>query len=134
MKIINIKIIAVVLLALFASITTTSQINSANAFEGQNTPLLVIRFNQARINYNDQLFFAATEAVKTKPSVIFDVVAYAPTSSNKAKNTKYRENAQFYGRRIANDLVKMGVNQAQVTVKTQTDGSLKNEEVKIFVR
>lgn len=120
MKIFNIKILALCFIIFLAV--------NANAYQAGHPPLMVIRYNKPQISYTGKLFYAISEAVKTKPSVIFDVVAYAPSNYYGA------ENAQYYGQKVVDDIIKIGVNPQQVTFSTQYDSRLKNEEVKIFVR
>jgi hypothetical protein len=92
-------------------------VGSANAFDRK--PLVNISFNNPQVEYQKSLGYAAKQALKVKQDVIFDVVAYGPNSA-------------FYGNQVANDLVKMGVSQNNVTL---TGGQpTPNNAVLIFVR
>ena len=98
---------------LFAGFIGISAI--ANA---ENPALMTLRFYNQTIDYQDQLFFAVREAVKAKPSVVFEVVSYGSYHSN--------------GSRIAEEIKQIGVNPAQVTFRSERGANF--EEVKIFVR
>lgn len=105
---------------------------SANATQDR-IALVTIRFNQQVVVYQDQLYNAVVEAVKLKPSVAFTVVGTAPTDNDPAKAQKLLENTQYYTQKVTDDLLKIGVNPAQVRSNVQTSPNVKDEEVKIFV-
>lgn len=86
--------------------------------------LMTIRFKSGNSTiYQDKLFYAVREAVKTKSTVVFDVVSTSPQGQ-----------PNVYGARVADDIRRIGVNPAQVTYRVESDPSLRNEEVRIFVR
>lgn len=91
------------------------------ALASANEALLIIRFNQRNVSYQNQLYTAASEAVKIKPNVIFDVVGYSSYGGTS------------YAQKIAGDLIKMGVNPRQVNISNQP-AQLQFDEVRIFVR
>ncbi len=96
--------------------------NNAQALvsNGQEA-LMTIRFNQKTVAYQDQLFYVVSQAVKTKPSVVFDVVDTTPNGQ------------PAYGQQVANDIARIGVSQQQITFHAES-GRVNSEEVKIFVR
>ncbi|PIR33699.1 MAG: hypothetical protein COV36_02235 [Alphaproteobacteria bacterium CG11_big_fil_rev_8_21_14_0_20_44_7] len=96
--------------------------------------LVTIRYNQKVISYKGQLYNAVTEAVKTKPTVVFDVVSYAPVGRDAKSNMKLSERAYSYGAQVAEDIKRMGVNPQQVTFSSQQDPRISFEEVRVFVR
>ena len=101
--------------------------HEAEAFQEQRMPLMVIRFNQRSVAYRKALFGALAEAVRVKPSVVFEVVGYAPAGSG-------MEKARMYSARVADDILQMGVKPAQVQVTTAARNNIKYPEVRIFVR
>ncbi len=89
-----------------------------------NDALMTLRFHGGRaIAYQDQLFYVVREAVKTKSTVVFDVVSTAPSG---------RPNT--YGQRVASDIARIGVNPAQITYRAEQNPGVQSEEVRIFVR
>ena len=108
--------------AFLASLITFSTFAVAKA-EMTGTPLMVIRYNQKDVAYQSSLSFAVREALKTKPSVAFEVVDVTPEG----------EIGRTHGQEVADSISKMGVDRKQVTVRTET-GAVANEEVRIFVR
>lgn len=133
-SIIKYSLVAIAFCTVFASRPVSFYNNQAQATPQQRVALVTIRFNQKRVSYHNQLYAAIVEAVKVKPSVVFDVVGYSPITDDQENNAIYRENTQSYLNRVANDMKKMGVNPQQVNVNLQSSQSIKHEEVKIFVR
>lgn len=105
---------------------------TANAMQ-QQVALVTIRFNQQVVLYQNQLYNAVVEAVKTKPSVVFTVVGIAPQHSDSDKAAKLFKNTEFYMQKVQEDLLKIGVNPVQVRSRIETSPNVKDEEVKIFV-
>ena len=85
---------------------------SAQAFASD--ALVTIRFQNGNVAYQDKLFTAVSEAVKVKSSVIFSVVG-----------------DPLYSPQVANDIVRIGVNPAQVQIDRSAPSA---GEVRIFVR
>ena len=83
--------------------------------------LMTINFNQKTVAYQDKLFYAVREAVKAKPTVIFNVV---DTSKSGAPGK---------GRQVANDIARIGVNPAQISYQPQA-AKTPYEVVQIFVQ
>lgn len=109
-------------LALASAFAISSLENNIEAEAADaNDAVLVIRFNKPTVTYQDQLFYVVREAVKIKPTVIFDVVAVTPNGAVK------------YGQRVASDIARIGVSPAQINYHAET-GGVSDEEVRIFVR
>ena len=105
--------------------TVFSVILALSAFAAQaNDALMTIRFKSGNsVAYQDKLFLAVREAVKTKSTVIFDVLSTSPQGQ-----------PNVYGSQVADDIKRIGVNPAQITYRVESSSALRNEEVKIFVR
>jgi hypothetical protein len=93
---------------------------AANA-SNSGDALMIIRFNQKNVNYQDKLFYVVREAVKAKPGVVFDVVAV--TSGGESK----------YGQEVADNIARLGVAKSQISLRNESS-AVSNEEVRIFVR
>jgi hypothetical protein len=106
---------------------------SASALPGREA-LVVIRFNQQQVMYQDQLYNAVVQAVRTKPSVIFNVIGVAPVARDRDVSERYMQNTRYYAQKIADDLVKMGVNPQQVSFNVEASTHVQTEEVQIFVQ
>ena len=92
------------------------------AISSPNTQaLMIIRFNQKEVNYQNKLAYVVREAMRAKPGVIFDVVS---ASRNKESQ---------HGQEVANNISRLGVPQSQINLSSETSEQ-SNEEVRIFVR
>lgn len=115
-----------------------SQINRPMTMEpsaaGENgfssRPLFVVKFNKANVDYKDGLNKAVAGALKAKPDMLFDVVAIAPASASIAEKSKSRE----YATKVFEDLVKAGVNPANVSLSAKSSGDAQSSEVHIHIK
>lgn len=98
-----------------------------------NKPLMVIRFNQRQVYYENQLFTALDRAVAVKPSVLFEVVSYVPTGRDARASADLAARAQANLNRVLGSLNEMGVPPSRIQVTTERDGRLKHQEVHVFV-
>ena len=80
-------------------------------------PLVIIRFNDASVNYQNSLGMAVGEAVRVKPTVAFDILA--------------GRNVTAQGSEVARQIMAQGVNPANITMRTNNNSL---NEVMIFVR
>lgn len=112
--------LSVAILAAF-TISSVDKNSDAIAAYGSQSALMVIKFNQPNVSYQDQLFYVVSQAVKAKQTVIFDVVSVTPDGKG------------VYGQQVADDIKRIGVNPLQVTYRTEA-GRVNSEEVRIFVR
>lgn len=123
---------ASVMLAM-TSVSTTLIMSSPAAASG-DVPLAVIRFNQTRVFYEQQLFKAVSAAVRTKPNVMFDVVSFIPKSKGDIPQSDIDDMAQKQAERIISSLKQMNINDANIHFTKEHDGALRDHEVQIYVR
>ena len=96
--------------------------------------LVTIRFNQARIYYDQQLFDAISKAVSVKPSVTFDVIAYAPQIGNATVDSQWQQQASTHAQMVVASMQKMGVPLSRMQVSGQRLSGLKFDEVHVIAR
>lgn len=99
-----------------------------------NKPLVVLRFNQRKIYFEQPLYSAVSKAVQVKPNVRFSLVSYVPNVGDLEKDQKLMAKANKNVRSVTDAMVKMGVPLQRLHVKTQLDPRLKYDEVHIFVQ
>jgi len=92
-------------------------------------PLVVIRFNQRTVRYEQPLYNAVAKAVEIKPTVMFELISYVP--ANAGDQAKAAAGAQ--ANRVAESLVKMGVPRSRLQLATEMTPEVKNHEVHVFV-
>jgi hypothetical protein len=114
------------------SLIASSFISTAHAAE--DVPLAIIRFNQGRVYYEQQLFKAVSAAVRTKPDVVFDVVSFIPKSKDKAAQVDIDTMAEKQSSQILDSLKDMGVAPSSIHYSKEHDSTLRDQEIQIYVR
>lgn len=118
--------------ALCATVLVTAQFPSAWAQSHFDTPLMVVRFNQERIYYQQPLYTAISRAVDAKPGVVFNIITVIPQTGSERDQQKSTVAAQTNTNTVVQDMVKMGVPQNRIRVSYQT-GHVEFSELHLFV-
>ncbi len=93
-----------------------------------STPLVVVRFNQPRVYYDQPLYNALTLAVQAKSDVRFNVINYFPVQPG------LRQMADNNFRRVLTSIRKMGVPDSRLNLRSEPAPDLNYSEVHIYVR
>ncbi len=106
----------------------------AASLVGQRQPLVVIRFNQPNVEYEQALFTVVSRALDRRPNAAFDLVAVAPNVGSAAQislaTSKSRRNAEGVVRSLTN----MGLPADRITLSATSSPSAQVNEVHIYVR
>ncbi len=106
----------------------------AAALVGQRQPLVVIRFNQPHVEYEQALFTVVGRALERRPNAAFDLVAVAPGIGSAAQvslaTSKSRRNAEGVLRSLTN----MGLPADRITLSATSSPSAQVNEVHVYVR
>ena len=97
-------------------------------------PLVIIRFNQARIYFDKQLFTAISKALAIKPELTFSVVSYAPVTGDAQSDAKWQALASRDTQSVLVSMQNMGIPLSRIQVSGQQDSALKYDETHVFVR
>ena len=97
-------------------------------------PLVIIRFNQNRVYYDQQLYKAISQAVAIKPEVMIDVVSYAPETNNPTIDRQWQAAASQHTQQVVATLNSMGVPSSRISVSGQTMAGIRYDETHVFVR
>lgn len=97
-------------------------------------PLVVVRFNQRKVYFEQPLYTAVSKAVQVKPDVSFQLISYVPRTGNEEKDMQLLSNASQNTKNVADSLVKMGVPKQRISMATEFDPSLRFDETHIFVQ
>jgi hypothetical protein len=98
------------------------------------SPLVVIRFDQPNVPYDEPVRNAAALALQRKPTAIFDVVASAPAEGAPDAVASAREKSKADAEGVVRSLMNAGVPSNQVTLTLATPQTGEAAEVRIFVR
>lgn len=97
-------------------------------------PLVVIRFDQPDVPYEQPLYTAISRALERKPGATFTVMAVAPNAGSPAQvavNTNAsRQNAENVLRALTN----MGLPANRVSLSATMSPDIQTNEVRVFVR
>lgn len=98
------------------------------AMDHMSTPLMVIRFNQPRVYYDQPLYGALTRAIEAKPSVHFHIINYYPVQPRAQQIA-----AQKFSR-VMTSIKQMGMPDSRMSIRQEPAPDLNYSEVHIYVR
>jgi len=97
-------------------------------------PLLIVRFDQPRVQYEQALYAAIAEALQRKPDASFDLLAVAPARGSVADVSLNTTASKRYAENVLRTMTEMGVNPNRVGLSSTTSMVAQNAEVHLFVR
>ena len=97
-------------------------------------PLVVIRFDRAKVPYQQALYNAVSRVLERRPSAVFDLVAVAPTAGGTAKMALNSNKARRHAEEVLRALIEMGLPPARVAVSAKTLAAAKTNEVHVYLR
>ncbi|MDA1090247.1 MAG: hypothetical protein O3A85_08050 [Proteobacteria bacterium] len=97
-------------------------------------PLVVIRFDRAKVPYQQALYNAVSRVLERRPSAVFDLVAVAPTAGGTAKVALNSNTARRHAEEVLRALIEMGLPLARVAVSAKTLAAAKTNEVHVYLR
>jgi hypothetical protein len=106
--------------------------NTNMAYSG--TPLVVIRFDQPNVDYQQILYAALNQALQSRPSAGFQVVAVSPTRGTASSVQLAQTAAKRHAQNVVRSMTDMGVPSTRLAVASATDPAAAASEVRIFVR
>ncbi|MFZ4125242.1 MAG: hypothetical protein ACOYJ2_04125 [Rickettsiales bacterium] len=118
----------------FAVLTLAFGLMVAAYAQAQSKPLVVIRFNQPRIYFEQQLYTAVSRAVGVKPTVMFDLVSYVPTTGQEKIDAQWQATARHNTQAILKSMTEMGVPSSRITTRAQPVRGGEYDEIHLFVR
>ncbi|HEY0281977.1 MAG TPA: hypothetical protein VGC27_05080 [Rhizomicrobium sp.] len=107
---------------------------SGNTFAYSGTPLVVIRFDRNNVEYQQILYTALSQALKTRPGAAFAVVAVSPTRGTTTAVQLAQTAARRHAQEVMRSMTDMGVLASRLSVASATDPSATSSEVRVFVR
>jgi hypothetical protein len=107
---------------------TSQQLASAG------TPLVVIKFDRPDVDYQQVLYAALNQALQSRPSAGFEVVAVSPSRGNSAAVQIAQTTARRHAQDVMRSMTDMGVPATRLGVASTTDPGAAASEVRVFVR
>lgn len=97
-------------------------------------PLVKIKFDRPKVEYEQAVYNAVSEAQQKFPGARLEVIAVHPSQGNAAQvaieSTRARRNAEL----VLRSLTQMGVDVANVALTTSESAEARTNEVHIFIR
>ncbi len=96
--------------------------------------LVLIRYNQPQVQYEQQLSAAVSAAMQRKPDLQFSIVAVTPSSGDPAELATMQEAAGRNSEDVKRSLIQLGIAPSLISMsRTQTQDA-KTPEVHVYVR
>lgn len=112
------------------SVLAVSYDNGMAEYNPGEKPLMVVRFNQDIVSYDQTLRKVVNMALKVKPETFFDVVSIVPDIGDK----EIQKSSVVRTEKIARLIERSGVDSDRIRVTFQRSAVSKNNEVHVFVR
>jgi hypothetical protein len=98
------------------------------------TPLVVVKFDRPDVQYQQILYTALAQALQSRPSASFEVVAATPTRGTAAAVQLSQTQANRHAQQVMRSMTDMGVPSTRLAVASATDPSISNPEVRVYIR
>ena len=97
-------------------------------------PLVVVRFDQPNVSYEQAVYSAVSEALDMSPDAQFEIVAVDPGAGNAARRAIEAARSKQNAEKVLRSLVQMGVNANTVKMSTASNPEARFSEVHIRIR
>ena len=99
-----------------------------------NKPLVMIRFDRPKVEFEQALYTATSEALQRYPNVSFEVVAVAPQGRNPAQGSLATSDAQSNAQNVVRSMTQMGIPGNRIKVSSTRSPMAQSPEVHVFLR
>ena len=106
----------------------------AASLVGQRQPLVVIRFGDPNVEYEQALFSVVSRALERKPNAGFDLVAIAPNAGTPAQVSLATSRSRRNAESVLRSLTSMGLPADRITLSATSSAMAQVNEVHVYVR
>ncbi|MDD3030034.1 MAG: hypothetical protein PHS57_07130 [Alphaproteobacteria bacterium] len=96
--------------------------------------LVLIRFNQPDVDYEQQLAQAVNVALERRPNATFSIVAVTPASGDSATIVEQQQIAKSKADEVNRALIKLGLPPSKITQTRMQDKTAQSPEVHVYIR
>jgi len=96
--------------------------------------LVLIRFNQPNVEYEQQLAAAVSAAMQRKPTTEFSIISVTPISGDPSELAKQQELASRNSEGVKRALVQLGLAPSRIMMGSTQTADAKTAEVHVYVR
>lgn len=97
-------------------------------------PLVVIRFDQINVNYQQPLYSAISRVLERRPDASFDVVAVASSAGGQAQASLNSGKAKRHGEAVIRSLGEMGLPSSRMSLSSRASQAATTNEVHVYLR
>ncbi len=105
-----------------------------SAMVGRTPPLVVIRFDQPNVEYDQALYSAVSQALERRPNAAFDLVAVAPGLGSPSQVALATNKSRREAEGVLRSLTNMGLPADRVSLSATTNPNAQISEVHLYVR
>ena len=96
--------------------------------------LVLIRYNQPVVHYEQQLSQAVSSALERRPNAMFSIVAVSPSSGDPADLARQQESAARDADAVKRSLMRLGLAPSRISVGNTQTQSADTPEVHVYIR
>jgi hypothetical protein len=96
--------------------------------------LVLIRYNQPNVEYEQQLSQAVGSAIERRPNAEFSIVAVSPSSGDPATTAEQQQAAKSSADEVKRSLVQLGLAPSRITVSSTQSQTAQSPEVHVYIR
>ncbi len=96
--------------------------------------LVLIRFNQPNVEYEQQLAQAVGAAIERHPNAEFSVVAVSPSSGDPAETADMQQTAKRNADGVKRSLISLGLSPSRINTASTQARTVQSPEVHIYIR
>jgi hypothetical protein len=121
-----------------ASTGITSSITRPNfqrsAMPTNRRPLVVIRFDRNKVNYQQALYTTVSQVLDRRPDAMFDLVAITPQIAAVGQQALGSTQARRQAEQVLQSLTEMGLPPSRVALSASTSRTAQSNEVHLYLR
>jgi hypothetical protein len=110
----------------------SADMGSSTAGLNRGRPLVIIRFNQPNVNYEQALYTAVNKVLQNQPNATFELVAVSSVTGGTAKAALNANETRRNAQNVLRSLVDMGLPPGRVSLSATSSSS--GNEVRLYLR
>jgi len=116
------------------NVSSVQSPNATSSKTGLNRgrPLVIIRFNQLNVNYEQALYTAVNKVLQNQPNATFELVAVSSVNGGTAKAALNANETRRNAQNVLRSLVDMGLPPGRVSLSATSSSS--GNEVRLYLR
>jgi hypothetical protein len=110
----------------------SADMGSSTARLNRGRPMVIIRFNQPNVNYEQALYTAVNKVLQNQPNATFELVAVSSVTGGTAKAALNANETRRNAQNVLRSLVDMGLPPGRVSLSATSSSS--GNEVRLYLR